>query len=99
MKINVKDFSMTEFLAWLGENKESIQHFELKQVGELGLLRAQMVNKNIKTLSQCGNMGVKEAHLKACELFDIDTERKICNMKIEIDYDSVPRITTTELKI
>ena len=98
MQISIKNFSMAEFLKWLDENKEDVNTTTLNQVGCLGLCNVSFKNENTEILSTCKTMGVKEAHEKACELFDIDKNRKITEMNIIISCNDIPRITTTELK-
>lgn len=97
-KINIKDFSMIDFLNWLDENKDSVSHFNLKQYESLGICNVSMKDDRFEVLQECGVMGVKESHEKICEAFNIDKSRKIADIKVHVCYDDVPRITITELK-
>jgi hypothetical protein len=97
--IGVKDFSMIEFLSWLDKNKDNVSFIDLNQVDTLASCRVSMKDNRVKTLRGCGAMGVREAHEKICDAFDIDKERKITDIKIHVCYDGVPEIVIKELKV
>lgn len=47
MEINIKDFSMAEFLVWLGENHDKIILMSLEQVDCIATCEIKMKDKGV----------------------------------------------------
>ena len=98
-RINIKDFSMAEFLKWLSDNKEVVDCLNIDSAGNLAHVTFSYINKDTKTLKECKVMDVKETHLKLCEIFNIDVDRKIYELNINVRSGELPIITTKEFNI
>ncbi len=48
MEVQVKDFSMTEFLKWMSENKNDINILKIEAVGELMVAEIGLNLKKVK---------------------------------------------------